>query len=67
VPSFKSGRLAVVSLPATDVVASAHFYRDVVGLRLLPHHGHRPAFELENECFLVIVPGKASTALETDE
>ncbi len=66
-PSFKVGRLAVVSLPAADVISTAHFYRDVVGLRLLPHHSHRPAFELENECYLVIVPGKPDTSPGTEE
>jgi catechol 2,3-dioxygenase-like lactoylglutathione lyase family enzyme len=41
-----SARLAVVSLWAEDVPAAAHFYRDVLGLRLLPHHGDRPHFDL---------------------
>ena len=39
-------RLAVVSLWAEDVPATAHFYRDVLGLRLLPQHGDRPNFDL---------------------
>ena len=39
-------RLAVVSLWAEDVPATAHFYRDVIGLRLLPHHGDRPHFDM---------------------
>jgi glyoxylase I family protein len=32
-------RLAVVSIWAEDVPATTHFYRDVLGLRLVPHHG----------------------------
>jgi hypothetical protein len=35
-------RIAVVSLWADDIPATAHFYRDVIGLKLLPHHGDRP-------------------------
>jgi catechol 2,3-dioxygenase-like lactoylglutathione lyase family enzyme len=34
--------LAVVSLWAEDVPAAAHFYRDVIGLRLMPHHASDP-------------------------
>src|SRR5574341_1061120 len=50
-------RLAVVSLWAEDVPATAHFYRDVIGLRLLPHHhGGRPHFDL-NGVFLTILRG----------
>ena len=36
-----------------------HFYRDVIGLRLLPHHKPHPAFELHNGVFLVIVQGQS--------
>ena len=57
-PTFKPDYLAVVSLRAEDVPATAHFYRDVIGLSLMPHHGHRPAFELGNGCHLVIVQGQ---------
>lgn len=52
-----NARLAVVSLWAEDVPATAHFYRDVLGLRLLPHHGDRPHFDL-NGVYLVILEGK---------
>ena len=34
--------LAVISLWAEDVPAAAHFYRDVIGLKLLPHHAGDP-------------------------
>jgi catechol 2,3-dioxygenase-like lactoylglutathione lyase family enzyme len=50
-------RLAVVSLWAEDVPAAVHFYRDVIGLPLLPHHGDRPHFDLGGS-FLVILHGK---------
>lgn len=51
-------RIAVVSLWAEDVPAAAHFYRDVVGLKLLPHHdGDRPHFDVES-CILTIVHGR---------
>jgi len=50
-------KLAVVSLWAEDVAATAHFYRDVIGLRLLPHHGDRPHFDLGG-IYLTILKGK---------
>ncbi len=59
---FTPDRLAVVSLPAGDVPALAHFYRDVVGLPLLAHHGHLPAFDLGHGCHLVIVEGQPAPA-----
>ena len=39
-------KLAVVSLWAEDVAATAHFYRDVIGLRLIDQHADRPHFDL---------------------
>lgn len=50
-------RLAVISLWAEDVPKTAHFYRDVIGLSLLPHHGERPHFDLGGS-YLVILRGK---------
>ena len=58
-----SSRLAVISLWADDVPAAAHFYRDVIGLKLLPHHGGRPHFDL-NGVFLTILQGKPQPALD---
>ena len=55
----QSTRLAVVSLWAEALPATVHFYRDVIGLRLLPHHKPHPAFELHNGVFLVIVQGQS--------
>jgi catechol 2,3-dioxygenase-like lactoylglutathione lyase family enzyme len=50
-------RLAVVSLWAEDVPQAAHFYRDVIGLHLLPHHGGRPHFDLGG-IYLTILQGR---------
>ena len=50
-------KLAVVSLWAEEVPAAAHFYRDVIGLRLLPHHGDRPHFDLGG-VYLTILKGR---------
>ena len=53
-------RIAVVSLWAEDVPTAAHFYRDVIGLRLLSHHSHhdgRPHFDLGGT-YLAILKGK---------
>jgi len=58
-----SVRIAVVSLWAPDVPATAHFYRDVVGLPLLAHHGDRPHFDL-NGSYLVILKGLPISAQE---
>ena len=57
-PPFKPSHLAVVSVRAQDVPATAHFYRDVVGLQMLPHHGHRPAFDLGRDTYLVVSQGQ---------
>lgn len=50
-------KLNVVSLWAEDIPETAHFYRDVIGLRLMPHHGDRPHFDLGG-IYLVLVKGK---------
>ena len=54
-------RLAVVSIFAEDVAATTHFYRNVIGLRLLPHHGERPHFDLGG-IYLTIVKGRPISA-----
>ena len=54
-------KFAVVAVWAEDVVASAHFYRDVLGLNLLPHHGERPHF-MVNRVYLMILKGKPAPA-----
>jgi catechol 2,3-dioxygenase-like lactoylglutathione lyase family enzyme len=51
-------KLAVISLWAEDVPATAHFYRDVIGLHLLPHHhGGSPHFDLGG-IYLTILKGR---------
>jgi catechol 2,3-dioxygenase-like lactoylglutathione lyase family enzyme len=61
---FKPERLAVVSLWAEDVPATVHFYRHIIGLPLLPHHAHPPAFELGPGEYLAIVEGQPAFARE---
>ncbi|MDR3574363.1 MAG: VOC family protein [Anaerolineaceae bacterium] len=48
-------RLVVVSIRTNRLLETVHFYRDVVGLAGLAHHGQQPAFDLGNGAFLVIV------------
>ena len=47
-------RFAVVSLWAENVHQAAHFYRDVIGLPLRPHHGGRPHFEVGGVYFTIL-------------
>ena len=54
-------RVAVISLWAEDVPAAAHFYRDVIGLKLLHHAGARPHFEV-NGVYLTILKGRPAPA-----
>lgn len=57
-------RIAVISLWAEDVPAAAHFYRDVIGLKLLHHPGERPHFEVGG-IFLTILKGNPSPAQDS--
>ncbi len=59
-----SPKLAVVTLWAEDVAATTHFYRDVIGLKLLMHDQHRPHFDL-NGAYLVILKGRAVLPLDS--
>jgi len=56
-------KLAVVTLWAEDVSVAAHFYREVIGLRLLDHHGDRPHFDLGG-VYLVILKGRPVPPLD---
>ncbi len=60
-----SPKLAVVSLWAEDVATTAHFYRDVIGLRLIDqhHHADRPHFHLGG-VYLVILKGRPFPPLD---
>ena len=63
-PDFKVGRLVVISLWAEDTAAATHFYRDVLGLPLLPSdaaHKHLIHFQLEG-AYLLILKGRPRAA-----
>ena len=51
------GKLLVVSLWAKDLVTTAHFYRDVIGFPLMPHHGAHVTFDIGDGVHLVILQG----------
>ena len=65
-PPFRPKHVAVFSLWAAKVSTAAHFYRDVVGLSLLPHHDHRPTFDLGNGSYLVILRGQPVPAQNSE-
>jgi catechol 2,3-dioxygenase-like lactoylglutathione lyase family enzyme len=51
-------KFAVISIWAEDEPACAHFYRDVLGLTLMPHpQGGRPHFTVDG-VYLTILKGK---------
>jgi catechol 2,3-dioxygenase-like lactoylglutathione lyase family enzyme len=54
-------KFAVIALWAEDITASAHFYRDVLGLTLLSHAGERPDFDV-NGIYLSILKGVPTPA-----
>lgn len=55
-------RVVVISIWAEDVPKTAHFYREILGLELLPHHhGDRPHFKV-GDTFLTILKGKPIAA-----
>ena len=54
-------KFAVVSVWAEDVTSCAHFYRDVLGLDIAPHHTPRPNFMVDG-IYLVILNGKPGPA-----
>ena len=56
-----SAKFAVIALWAEDVPACAHFYRDVLGLALLPHHGGRAHFDVDG-IYLTILKGAPTPA-----
>jgi len=60
-----SVKFAVISIWAEDVIASAHFYRDVLGLDLLAHHDSRPHFKVDG-VYLVILKGTPAPAQNAD-
>ena len=62
---FTPKRIAVIALWAEDVPTAAHFYRDVIGLPPLPHHGERPHFDVGG-IYLVILKGRPVPAQDSD-
>jgi len=58
-------KFSVIALWAEDVPASAHFYRDVLGLTLLPHAGGRPHFDV-NGIYLTILKGVPTPAKNSE-
>ncbi len=56
-----STKLAVIAIWAEDVAANVHFYRDVLELDLLPHHGSRPHFQVDG-IYLTMLKGTPAPA-----
>ena len=56
-----STRIAVVSLWAPDVAATAQFYRDVIGLRSVKQRHKRPHFTV-GDVHLVLLEGRPVAA-----
>jgi len=54
-------KIFVVSLWAEDLQGASHFYRDVIGLPMQPHHRERLHFDLDG-AYLVILKGKPPRA-----
>jgi catechol-2,3-dioxygenase len=58
--------VAVICLWAEDVLKTAHFYKDVLELELLPdHHGGRPHFKI-GDAYLTILKGEPHPAEGSD-
>ncbi|MEE9554732.1 MAG: VOC family protein [candidate division Zixibacteria bacterium] len=58
--------LCVVTLWAENVPETVAFYRDIIGLELMPHHGpDRVHLKMGENLYLVILKGKPSPATET--
>jgi len=61
-------RFAVVSLWADDPGAATHFYRDILGLRLMAHdthHSGRPHFDVGGT-YLTILKGRPVSAQDAE-
>lgn len=57
-------KIAVVSLWAPDVAKASHFYKDVLGLKLMDEkHGGRPHFSL-GDSVLTLLEGKPTPATD---
>ncbi len=59
-------KLAVVTIHAENVAETAAFYRDIIGLELMPDHGpDRVHLKMGDHLYLVILKGKPSPAKDT--
>ncbi len=58
-------KLYVVTLWADDVKTCAHFYRDVIGLRLIDQHTPHPHFDLD-DAYLTIRPTRSIQPRDRD-
>lgn len=58
-------KFAVIAVWAEDVAETAHFYRDVLQLNLLPHHAERPHFDVDGVS-LTILQGRAASVQGAD-
>jgi catechol-2,3-dioxygenase len=56
----------VYGLWAEDLEGTAQFYRDVVGLEMIAHHGERPAFALGGGSHMVLIQGKPAVYHSTE-
>jgi catechol 2,3-dioxygenase-like lactoylglutathione lyase family enzyme len=54
----RPSHVVVYGLWADDLRGAARFYRDVIGLEPLSHHGDRPAFALGGGSHLVLIKGR---------
>lgn len=52
--SLETKSLIAVSLWVKDLPRSVHFYRDVIGLELLPHHGSHPTLKIGDTHLAII-------------
>jgi catechol 2,3-dioxygenase-like lactoylglutathione lyase family enzyme len=58
--------IAVITVWSEKVTETAHFYRDVLGLELLPHHHRdRPHFKVGG-AYLTIIKGKPQPAQDAE-
>jgi len=57
-------RIAVVGVRAGNVVRATHFYRDTLGLEILPHHAGPPHFKV-GDMFLAVFERGASDGNST--
>ncbi|HSB01601.1 MAG TPA: VOC family protein [Anaerolineales bacterium] len=60
-----STKFAVIAVWAEDVLANVHFYRDVLGLELLSHHGSRPHIRVGG-VYLTVLKGSPMPAQNAD-